>query len=92
MIPYHAPQRLRSGTTIVCALLDTVRPTTPPPSSLEPQGPPPQADEEPLVRMTLGWCGDSQAMIVRNGQPVQIMQPHKPERLVSNGSRSGSSK
>ncbi|XP_012936291.1 uncharacterized protein LOC101861112 [Aplysia californica] len=28
----------------------------------------------------LGWLGDSQALLVRAGQPLQIMNPHKPER------------
>ncbi|KAH9525803.1 Protein phosphatase 1E [Bulinus truncatus] len=28
----------------------------------------------------LGWLGDSQAIIVRGGRPVKIMDPHKPER------------
>ncbi|XP_002732102.1 protein phosphatase 1F-like [Saccoglossus kowalevskii] len=28
----------------------------------------------------LAWLGDSQALLMRNGQPVEIMQPHKPER------------
>ncbi|CAG5128627.1 unnamed protein product [Candidula unifasciata] len=30
--------------------------------------------------MYLGWLGDSQALLVCSGQPVQIMTPHKPER------------
>ena len=28
------------------------------------------------------WLGDSQALLVRNGQPVNVMNPHKPEREV----------
>ncbi len=28
------------------------------------------------------WLGDSQALLVRNGQPVEIMNPHKPDREV----------
>ena len=31
----------------------------------------------------LAWLGDSQAVLVRDGQPVHIMNPHKPEREVS---------
>ncbi|XP_059144248.1 protein phosphatase 1F-like [Physella acuta] len=30
--------------------------------------------------MLIGWLGDSQALLVRSGEPVQIMVPHKPER------------
>ncbi|GFO08937.1 protein phosphatase 1e [Plakobranchus ocellatus] len=40
-----------------------------------------------LVRgeeLHLAWLGDSQALLVRAGQPVQIMDPHKPEREVTN--------
>ncbi|GFR78665.1 protein phosphatase 1E [Elysia marginata] len=36
-----------------------------------------------LVRgeeLHLAWLGDSQALLVRAGQPIQIMDPHKPER------------
>ncbi len=31
----------------------------------------------------VAWLGDSQALLVRNGQAVEIMNPHKPEREVS---------
>ncbi len=31
-----------------------------------------------------GWVGDSQAMIVRNGVPTQLVKPHKPDQEVSN--------
>lgn len=30
--------------------------------------------------LTLAWLGDSQAMLVRNGDAVTLMDPHKPER------------
>lgn len=30
----------------------------------------------------LAWLGDSQAVLVRDGQPVHIMNPHTPERQV----------
>ena len=33
--------------------------------------------------LTVGWVGDSQIMMVRDGQPVCLMEPHKPERDVS---------
>ncbi|KAJ8266544.1 hypothetical protein GJAV_G00131650, partial [Gymnothorax javanicus] len=28
----------------------------------------------------VAWLGDSQVMLVRNGQPVELMKPHKPDR------------
>lgn len=31
----------------------------------------------------IAWLGDSQAVLVRNRKPVVIMDPHKPEREVS---------
>lgn len=31
----------------------------------------------------VGWVGDSQAMLVRDHQPVEIMTPHKPGNEVS---------
>ncbi|XP_067262523.1 protein phosphatase 1F [Chanodichthys erythropterus] len=31
-------------------------------------------------RLTISWLGDSQAMLVRQGEPVTLMDPHKPER------------
>ncbi|XP_044131488.1 protein phosphatase 1F [Bufo gargarizans] len=48
-------QRLRSGTTGVCALLEG-------------------------DRLHVAWLGDSQALLVRQGNPVTLMEPHKPER------------
>ncbi|XP_062874108.1 protein phosphatase 1F [Trichomycterus rosablanca] len=30
--------------------------------------------------LTVAWLGDSQAMLVRKGEPVILMDPHKPER------------
>ncbi|XP_076846011.1 protein phosphatase 1F [Brachyhypopomus gauderio] len=30
--------------------------------------------------LTVAWLGDSQAMLVRRGEPVVLMDPHKPER------------
>ena len=30
-------------------------------------------------RLWLAWAGDSQAILVRNGQPVTLMRPHKPD-------------
>ncbi|KAM3939714.1 protein phosphatase 1F [Leptodactylus fuscus] len=48
-------ERLRSGTTGVCALLE--------------------GDQ-----LHVAWLGDSQALLVRQGNPVTLMEPHKPER------------
>ncbi|XP_072000660.1 protein phosphatase 1F isoform X1 [Engystomops pustulosus] len=48
-------ERLRSGTTGVCALLEG-------------------------ERLHVAWLGDSQALLVRQGNPVTLMEPHKPER------------
>ncbi|MED6242106.1 hypothetical protein ATANTOWER_000217 [Ataeniobius toweri] len=31
-------------------------------------------------QLTVAWLGDSQAMLVRKGQVVTLMEPHKPER------------
>ncbi|MBN3298890.1 PPM1F phosphatase, partial [Amia calva] len=31
-------------------------------------------------RLHVAWLGDSQAMLVRQGQAVTLMEPHKPER------------
>lgn len=31
-------------------------------------------------RLTVAWLGDSQALLVRAGQAVKLMDPHKPER------------
>lgn len=30
----------------------------------------------------VAWLGDSQVMMVRRGQPVELMKPHKPDREV----------
>ncbi|TSV94924.1 Protein phosphatase 1F [Bagarius yarrelli] len=30
--------------------------------------------------LTVSWLGDSQAMLVRKGEPVILMDPHKPDR------------
>ncbi|MCI4392819.1 hypothetical protein PGIGA_G00150470 [Pangasianodon gigas] len=30
--------------------------------------------------LTVSWLGDSQAMVVKKGEPVILMDPHKPER------------
>ncbi|CAI9565454.1 unnamed protein product [Staurois parvus] len=48
-------ERLRSGTTGVCALLEG-------------------------ERLHVAWLGDSQALLVQQGSPVILMEPHKPER------------
>ena len=32
--------------------------------------------------LTVAWLGDSQAMLVRKGEAVTLMDPHKPEREV----------
>ncbi|XP_053326905.1 protein phosphatase 1F [Spea bombifrons] len=48
-------ERLRSGTTGVCALLEG-------------------------ERLHVAWLGDSQALLVRQGKYVTLMDPHKPER------------
>ena len=31
----------------------------------------------------MGWLGDSQALLVRGGKPVQLVDPHKPEKEVN---------
>ncbi|XP_032367151.1 protein phosphatase 1F isoform X2 [Etheostoma spectabile] len=33
--------------------------------------------------LTVAWLGDSQAMLVRKGQAVTLMDPHKPDREVT---------
>ncbi|XP_018421531.1 PREDICTED: protein phosphatase 1F [Nanorana parkeri] len=48
-------ERLRSGTTGVCAVLEG-------------------------ERLHVAWLGDSQALLVQQGSPVTLMEPHKPER------------
>lgn len=30
----------------------------------------------------VAWLGDSQVMLVRRGQAVELMKPHKPDREV----------
>ena len=30
----------------------------------------------------IGWLGDSQAVLVREGKAVRLVDPHKPEREV----------
>lgn len=32
--------------------------------------------------LTVAWLGDSQALLVRRGEVVTLMDPHKPEREV----------
>lgn len=32
--------------------------------------------------LTVAWLGDSQAVLVRKGQVVTLMDPHKPDREV----------
>ena len=34
-------------------------------------------------KLYIGWLGDSQALLVRRGEPLQLVNPHKPEREVS---------
>ena len=31
----------------------------------------------------IGWLGDSQAVLVRDGKAIRLVEPHKPEREVS---------
>ena len=31
----------------------------------------------------IGWLGDSQAVLVREGKALRLVKPHKPEREVS---------
>ena len=39
--------------------------------------------------MHVAWAGDSQALIVKNGETVQLVNPHKANRQVRlGGSRS----
>ena len=33
-------------------------------------------------KLHIGWVGDSQVMMVRDGEPLCLMEPHKPEREV----------
>lgn len=37
--------------------------------------------------LTVSWLGDSQAVLVRQGEPVTLMDPHKPEREVRHNRR-----
>ena len=37
------------------------------------------------LKLYIGWLGDSQAMLFRKGQAVEIMVPHKPDREVCLG-------
>lgn len=40
-----------------------------------------------LIRGSLlltAWLGDSQAVLVRDGQATQLVNPHKPDRIVNN--------
>ena len=30
----------------------------------------------------IGWLGDSQAVLVREGKALRLVEPHKPEREV----------
>nr|DBA23080.1 TPA: hypothetical protein GDO54_014034 [Pyxicephalus adspersus] len=48
-------EKLRSGTTGVCVMLEG-------------------------DRLHVAWLGDSQALLVQQGNPVILMEPHKPER------------
>ncbi|CAG2103940.1 unnamed protein product [Medioppia subpectinata] len=34
---------------------------------------------ENKTKLYIAWLGDSQAVVVRNGQPIDVMIPHKPE-------------
>lgn len=34
------------------------------------------------LELTVCWLGDSQAILVRKGQVVTLMDPHKPDREV----------
>lgn len=38
----------------------------------------------------VAWLGDSQVMLVRRGQAVELMKPHKPDREVRRASPQGS--
>ena len=33
-------------------------------------------------KLHVAWLGDSQALIVRDGKPVKLVTPHKPEDEV----------
>ena len=33
--------------------------------------------------LTVGWLGDSQVVLCKDGQAVQLMEPHKPENVVN---------
>lgn len=35
------------------------------------------------AKLYIGWLGDSQALLVREGTPLQLVDPHKPEREVT---------
>lgn len=32
------------------------------------------------INLTVGWLGDSQVVLCKDGQAIQLMEPHKPER------------
>ena len=36
--------------------------------------------------LTVGWLGDSQVVLCKGGQAVQLMEPHKPENVVNDRS------
>ena len=36
--------------------------------------------------LTVGWLGDSQVVLCRDGQAYQLMEPHKPENVVNDTS------
>ena len=33
-------------------------------------------------KLYIGWIGDSEAVLFRQGKAVDVMQPHKPDREV----------
>lgn len=36
--------------------------------------------EPALKKMTVSWLGDSQAMLIRAGKPIMLVNPHRPGR------------
>lgn len=36
--------------------------------------------EPTLKKLTVSWLGDSQAMLIRAGQPIMLVNPHRPGR------------
>ena len=36
------------------------------------------------MNLSIGWLGDSQIVLCKAGDAIQLMEPHKPDRQVYN--------